>query len=101
MIHVAGFVQGNIITPLELTTNYNRWRNEHVNSDFQSINGNPSKNKLTSRYKTTTQIAFTGVISKLQLPQKLRFVLQMILKRYKPFNLLQVLLGMALLTPSN
>ncbi|GAB6442938.1 HAMP domain-containing sensor histidine kinase [Bacillus luti] len=70
MIHVAGFVQGNIITPLELTTNYNRWRNEHVNSDFQSINGNPSKNKLTSRYKTTTQIVFTGVISKLQLPSK-------------------------------
>ncbi|KAA0766866.1 HAMP domain-containing sensor histidine kinase [Bacillus sp. SH5-2] len=70
MIQVAGFVQGNIITPLELTTNYNRWRNEHVNSDFQSINGNPSKNKLTSRYKTTTQIVFTGVISKLQLPSK-------------------------------
>ncbi|KAB2443454.1 sensor histidine kinase [Bacillus luti] len=70
MIHVVGFVQGNIITPLELTTNYNRWRNEHVNSDFQSINGNPSKNKLTSRYKTTTQIVFTGVISKLQLPSK-------------------------------
>ncbi|EJS67349.1 two-component sensor histidine kinase [Bacillus cereus] len=70
MIYVDGFVQGNIITPLELTTNYNRWRNEHVNSDFQSINGNPSKNKLTNRYKTTTQIGFTGVISKLQLPSK-------------------------------
>ncbi|WP_433771597.1 ATP-binding protein [Bacillus wiedmannii] len=70
MIYVNGFVQGNIITPLELTTNYNRWRNEHVNSDFQSINGNPSKNKLTNRYKTTTQIGFTGVISKLQLPSK-------------------------------
>lgn len=51
MIHVAGFVQGNIITPLELTTNYNRWRNEHVNSDFQSINGNPSKINLQADTK--------------------------------------------------
>ncbi|MDM5426915.1 ATP-binding protein [Bacillus mycoides] len=70
MIHVEGFLQDNIITPLELTTNYNRWRNENVNSDFQSINGNPSKNRLTNRYKTATQIDFTGIVSKLQLPSK-------------------------------
>ena len=44
-----GFLQDNIITPLELTTNYNRWQNENVNSDFQSINGNPAKNRLTNR----------------------------------------------------
>ncbi|MEX0418130.1 ATP-binding protein, partial [Bacillus sp. C30] len=70
MIHVEGFLQDNIITPLELTTNYNRWRNENGNSDFQSISGNPSKNRLTNRYKTTSQISFTGVISKLHIPSK-------------------------------
>ncbi|QBP92167.1 sensor histidine kinase [Bacillus mycoides] len=70
MIHVEGFLQDNIITPLELTTNYNRWRNENVNSDFQTISGNPSKNRLTNRYKTTSQISFTGVISKLHIPSK-------------------------------
>ncbi|EJQ52183.1 Sensor histidine kinase HpkA [Bacillus mycoides] len=70
MINVVGLVQGNTITPLELTTNYNRWQNEHINSDFQSINGNPSKNRLTNRYKTATQIEFTGIVSKLQLPSK-------------------------------
>ncbi|HHT7191276.1 TPA: sensor histidine kinase, partial [Bacillus cereus] len=70
IVTVDGFLQGNIITPVTLETNYNRWRNEHFNSDFQSINGNPSKNKLTSRYKPTTQIRFNGIISKLQLPSK-------------------------------
>ncbi|MDM5192812.1 HAMP domain-containing sensor histidine kinase [Bacillus hominis] len=70
MINVVGLVQGNTITPLELTTNYNRWQNERINSDFQSINGNPSKNRLTNRYKTATQIEFTGIVSKLQLPSK-------------------------------
>ncbi|MCQ6526548.1 sensor histidine kinase [Bacillus mycoides] len=70
MIHVEGFLQDNIITPLELTTNYNRWRNENGNSDFQSISGNPSKNRLTNRYKATSQISFIGVISKLHIPSK-------------------------------
>ncbi|MGS0529832.1 ATP-binding protein [Bacillus mycoides] len=70
MINVVGLVQGNTITPLELTTNYNRWQNERINSDFQSINGNPSKNRLTNRYKTAIQIDFTGIVSKLQLPSK-------------------------------
>ncbi|MFJ8355085.1 ATP-binding protein [Bacillus paramycoides] len=70
IIRVEGFIQGNIITPIELTINYNRWRNENLNSDFQSISGNPSKNRLTNRYKTMSQISFTGVISKLHLPSK-------------------------------
>ncbi|MDP7991050.1 HAMP domain-containing sensor histidine kinase [Bacillus sp. MHSD_36] len=70
MINVVGFVQDSTITPLELTTNYNRWQNENINSDFQSINGNPAKNRLTSRSKTVTQIEFTGIVSKLQLPSK-------------------------------
>ncbi|KMN46429.1 ATP-binding protein [Bacillus paramycoides] len=70
IIRVDGFIQGNIITPIELTVNYNRWRNENVNSDFQSISGNPSKNRLTNRYKTMSQISFTGMISKLHLPSK-------------------------------
>ncbi|MCW1241056.1 MULTISPECIES: sensor histidine kinase [Bacillus] len=70
MINVVGFVQDSTITPLELTTNYNRWQNENVNSDFQSINGNPAKNRLTSRSKTVSQIEFTGIVSKLQLPSK-------------------------------
>ncbi|MED0962684.1 two-component sensor histidine kinase [Bacillus cereus] len=70
IIRVDGFIQGNIITPIELTINYNRWRNENLNSDFQSISGNPSKNRLTNRYKTMSQISFTGVISKLHLPSK-------------------------------
>ncbi|MEH7191283.1 two-component sensor histidine kinase [Bacillus toyonensis] len=69
-ISVLGFLQGNIITPIELSTHYNRWRNEHLSSDFQSINSNPPKNGLTNRYKTTTNIRLTGVISKLQLPSK-------------------------------
>ncbi|HHK5534192.1 TPA: sensor histidine kinase [Bacillus mobilis] len=70
MINVVGFVQDSTITPIELTTNYNRWQNEYINSDFQSINGNPAKNRLTSRSKTVTQIEFTGIVSKLQLPSK-------------------------------
>lgn len=70
MINVVGFVQDSTITPIELTTNYNRWQNENINSDFQSINGNPAKNRLTSRSKTVTQIEFTGIVSKLQLPSK-------------------------------
>lgn len=70
MINVVGLVRGKTITPLELTTSYNRWQNERINSDFSSINGNPSKNRLTSRYKTVTQIEFTGIVSKLQLPSK-------------------------------
>ncbi|MGE7860669.1 ATP-binding protein [Bacillus mobilis] len=70
VINVVGFVQDYTITPIELTTNYNRWQNEYINSDFQSINGNPAKNRLTSRSKTVTQIEFTGIVSKLQLPSK-------------------------------
>ncbi len=70
VINVVGFVQDSAITPIELTTNYNRWQNEYINSDFQSINGNPAKNRLTSRSKTVTQIEFTGIVSKLQLPSK-------------------------------
>ncbi len=71
MINVDGVVQeNNIITPQKLGTNYNQWQNEHFYSDFQSINGNPSKNRLASRYKSTTRIVFTGVITKLQLPSK-------------------------------
>lgn len=70
MINVIGLLRGRTITPLELTTNYNRWQNERVTSDFQSINGNSSKNRLTNRSKTVTQIEFTGIISKLQLPSK-------------------------------
>ncbi|TCJ83620.1 UNVERIFIED_ORG: hypothetical protein EDC93_102308 [Bacillus cereus] len=70
MINVVGFVQDSTITPIELTTNYNRWQNEYINSDFQSINGNHAKNRLTSRSKTVTQIEFTGIVSKLQLPSK-------------------------------
>ncbi|ANP80611.1 MULTISPECIES: sensor histidine kinase [Bacillus] len=71
IINVDGVVQeNNIITPQKLGTNYNQWQNEHFYSDFQSINGNPSKNRLASRYKSTTRIIFTGVITKLQLPSK-------------------------------
>ncbi|PFU00203.1 two-component sensor histidine kinase [Bacillus thuringiensis] len=71
IINVDGVVQeNNIITPQKLGTNYNQWQNEHFYSDFQSINGNPSNNRLTSRYKSTTRIVFTGVITKLQLPSK-------------------------------
>ncbi|MFC9445723.1 sensor histidine kinase [Bacillus cereus] len=71
IINVDGVVQeNNIITPQRLGTNYNQWQNEHFYSDFQSINGNPSKNRLASRYKSTTRIVFTGVITKLQLPSK-------------------------------
>lgn len=71
IINVDGVVQeNNIITPQKLGTNYNQWQNEHFYSDFQSINGNPSKNRLASRYKSTSRIVFTGVITKLQLPSK-------------------------------
>ncbi|HEB2431868.1 TPA: HAMP domain-containing protein [Bacillus cereus] len=71
IINVDGVVQeNNIITPQKLGTNYNQWQNEHFYSDFQSINGNHSKNRLASRYKSTTRIVFTGVITKLQLPSK-------------------------------
>ncbi|HDR4905213.1 TPA: HAMP domain-containing protein [Bacillus cereus] len=71
IINVDGVVQeNNIITPQKLGTNYNQWQNEHFYSDFQSINGNPSKNRLANRYKSTTRIVFTGVITKLQLPSK-------------------------------
>ncbi|ASZ65228.1 sensor histidine kinase [Bacillus cereus] len=71
IINVDGVVQeNNIITPQKLGTNYNQWQNEHFYSDFQSINGNPSKNRLASRYKSTTRIVFTGVITKLQLPSR-------------------------------
>lgn len=70
VINVVGLLQNKAITPIKLTTHYNRWQNEYTNSDFSSINGNPSKNKLTNRYKTVTQIEFTGTISKLQLPSK-------------------------------
>ncbi len=70
VINVVGLLQNKTITPIKLTTNYNHWQNEYTNSDFSSINGNPSKNRLTNRYKTVTQIEFTGTISKLQLPSK-------------------------------
>ncbi|MBE5105473.1 HAMP domain-containing protein [Bacillus thuringiensis] len=70
IINVSGFLQGNIITPLELTTKYNRWRNENISSDIQSIIENRPKNKLTSRYKSAVQVNFQGIISKLQLPSK-------------------------------
>ncbi|WP_002149424.1 sensor histidine kinase [Bacillus cereus] len=72
IIYVDGLLQpNNIITPQELITNNTRWENEQFNSDFQSISGNPSKNKLKNRYDNTgSLIHFTGVISKLQLPSK-------------------------------
>ncbi|GLV64033.1 two-component sensor histidine kinase [Bacillus mycoides] len=72
IIYVDGLLQpNNMITPLELITNNTRWENEQFNSDFQSISGNPSKNKLKNRYNDTgSPIDFTGVISKLQLPSK-------------------------------
>ncbi|MBE7103046.1 HAMP domain-containing protein [Bacillus cereus] len=72
IIYVNGLLQSNnVITPQELITNNTRWENEQFNSDFQSISGNPSKNKLKNRYDNTgSPIHFTGVISKLQLPSK-------------------------------
>ncbi|WP_426951558.1 sensor histidine kinase [Bacillus mycoides] len=72
IIYVDGLLQtNNIITPQELITNNTRWENEQFNSEFQSISGNPSKNKLKNRYNNTgSPIYFTGVISKLQLPSK-------------------------------
>ncbi|MBJ8051573.1 HAMP domain-containing protein [Bacillus cereus] len=72
IIYVDGLLQpNNIITPQELIANNTRWENEQFNSDFQSISGNPSKNKLKNRYNNTgSPIYFTGVISKLQLPSK-------------------------------
>ncbi|MGG5736486.1 MULTISPECIES: sensor histidine kinase [Bacillus] len=72
IIYVDGLLQpNNIITPQELITNNTRWENEQFNSDFQSISGNPSKNKLKNRYNNTgSPIHFTGIISKLQLPSK-------------------------------
>ena len=72
IIYVDGLLRPNdIITPQELITNNTRWVNEQFNSDFQSISGNPSKNKLKNRYDTTgSPIEFTGIISKLQLPSK-------------------------------
>ncbi|PET90482.1 two-component sensor histidine kinase, partial [Bacillus cereus] len=72
IIYVNGLLRPNdIITPQELITNNTRWVNEQFNSDFQSISGNPSKNKLKNRYDNTgSPIEFTGIISKLQLPSK-------------------------------
>ncbi|MED0990900.1 sensor histidine kinase [Bacillus nitratireducens] len=72
IIYVDGLLRPNdIITPQELITNNTRWVNEQFNSDFQSISGNPSKNKLKNRYDNTgSPIEFTGIISKLQLPSK-------------------------------
>ncbi|MFF1992366.1 sensor histidine kinase [Bacillus mycoides] len=72
IIYVDGLLQpNNIITPQELITNNTRWENEQFNSNFQSISGNPSKNKLKNRYNNTgSPIYFTGIISKLQLPSK-------------------------------
>ncbi|EOP56953.1 hypothetical protein IKQ_00987 [Bacillus cereus VDM053] len=72
IIYVDGLLRPNdIITPQELITNNTRWINEQFNSDFQSISGNPSKNKLKNRYDNTgSPIEFTGIISKLQLPSK-------------------------------
>ncbi|WP_259417130.1 sensor histidine kinase [Bacillus toyonensis] len=72
IISVLGFLHGNIITPMELKTNYNQWSNGNITSDMQLIGENPSKNKLTNRYKQQgfTTVDFEGVISKLQLPSK-------------------------------
>lgn len=72
IISVLGFLHGNIITPMVLKTNYNQWSNGNITSDMQLIGENPSKNKLTNRYKQQgfTTVDFEGVISKLQLPSK-------------------------------
>ncbi|MCU4765669.1 sensor histidine kinase [Bacillus toyonensis] len=72
IISVLGFLHGNIITPMELKTNYNQWSNGNITSDMQLIGENPSKNRLTNRYKQPgfTTVDFEGVISKLQLPSK-------------------------------
>jgi signal transduction histidine kinase len=72
IISVFGFLHGNIITPMALKTNYNQWSNGNITSDMQLIGENPSKNRLTNRYKQQgfTTVDFEGVISKLQLPSK-------------------------------
>lgn len=72
IISVFGFLHGNIITPMALKTNYNQWSNGNITSDMQLIGENPSKNRLTNRYKQPgfTTVDFEGVISKLQLPSK-------------------------------
>ncbi|MEH7535768.1 HAMP domain-containing sensor histidine kinase, partial [Bacillus toyonensis] len=72
IISVFGFLHGNIITPISLKTNYNQWSNGNITSDMQLIGENPSKNRLTNRYKQQgfTTVDFEGVISKLQLPSK-------------------------------
>ncbi|MBJ7946034.1 MULTISPECIES: sensor histidine kinase [Bacillus cereus group] len=72
IISVFGFLHGNIITPIALKTNYNQWSNGNITSDMQLIGENPSKNRLTNRYKQQgfTTVDFEGVISKLQLPSK-------------------------------
>ncbi|HDR7949525.1 TPA: HAMP domain-containing protein [Bacillus toyonensis] len=72
IISVFGFLHGNIITPILLKTNYNQWSNGNITSDMQLIGENPSKNRLTNRYKQQgfTTVDFEGVISKLQLPSK-------------------------------
>ncbi|HFJ9286348.1 TPA: sensor histidine kinase [Bacillus toyonensis] len=72
ILSVLGFLHGNIITPMVLKTNYNQWSNGNITSDMQLIGENPSKNRLTNRYKQQgfTTVDFEGVISKLQLPSK-------------------------------
>ncbi|OTW92875.1 two-component sensor histidine kinase [Bacillus thuringiensis serovar cameroun] len=72
IISVFGFLHGNIITPISLKTNYNQWSNGNITSDMQLIGENPSKNRLTNRYKQQgfPTVDFEGVISKLQLPSK-------------------------------
>ncbi|MBJ8097303.1 HAMP domain-containing protein [Bacillus cereus group sp. N11] len=72
ILSVFGFLHGNIITPILLKTNYNQWSNGNITSDMQLIGENPSKNRLTNRYKQQgfTTVDFEGVISKLQLPSK-------------------------------
>ncbi|AXK17564.1 TPA: HAMP domain-containing protein [Bacillus toyonensis] len=72
ILSVFGFLHGNIITPMALKTNYNQWSNGNITSDMQLIGENPSKNRLTNRYKQQgfTTVDFEGVISKLQLPSK-------------------------------
>lgn len=72
ILSVFGFLHGNIITPIVLKTNYNQWSNGNITSDMQLIGENPSKNRLTNRYKQQgfTTVDFEGVISKLQLPSK-------------------------------
>ena len=61
--------ENNIITPQKLGTNYNQWQNEHFYSIFSQLMVTLLRTDF-ARYKSTTRIVFTGVITKLQLPSK-------------------------------